>query len=92
MRPLVRIDVIKGRGRKELRLIADVLHNCAVEAFSLSVRDRFQIITEHEPHLMIIQDVGLGFDRSNDVVVQITSTPRSLAARKKFYALAAERL
>jgi phenylpyruvate tautomerase PptA (4-oxalocrotonate tautomerase family) len=91
--PLVRIDLIKGRSREALRAIADTLHDCATDAFSLPPRDRFQIITEHEAHMVIVEDVGLGFDRSDDlVVVQVTSTPRSLAARKAFYELAAEKL
>lgn len=42
---------------------------------------------------MVVQDIGLGFERSrNIVVVQITTTPRTLAARKTSYRLAAEKL
>lgn len=91
--PLVRIDVIEGRSDSDLRALADTLHECAVEAFTLPDRDRFQIITEHKPSHMIIQDVNLGFDRTQDVVVvQLTSTPRSTAARKQFFETAAKRL
>lgn len=91
--PLVRIDVIKGRTALELQKLADTLHDCIVQAFEVPHRDRFQIVTEHTANQMIIQDVGLGFERSDGVVVvQITTTPRSLTARKAFYQLAAERL
>lgn len=91
--PLVRIDLIKGRDNAALRSLLDVLHSCVLEAFGVPERDRFQIVTEHSPQHMIIQDVGLGFDRSRDmVVVQITTTPRSLTARKTFYRIAAARL
>lgn len=91
--PLVRIDVIEGRTALELRKLADTLHECIVQAFSVPERDRFQIITEHRSDHMIIHDVGLGFERSAKVVVlQITTTPRSLTARKAFYRLAAEKL
>ncbi|WP_138471121.1 tautomerase family protein [Poseidonocella sp. HB161398] len=91
--PLLRIDIIRGRSAQERRALADTLHACVVEAFGVPVRDRFQIITEHEPDQMIIEDVGLGLARTRRiVVVQITSTPRSLASRKSFYRLAAERL
>lgn len=42
---------------------------------------------------MRIEDVGLGFERTRDVVVvQVTTTPRTLAQRKAFYEMAASRL
>ena len=91
--PLVRIDVIEGRNAQEMLKLTDTLHDCIVQAFEVPQRDRFQIITEHRPTQMVIQDVGLGFERSERVVVvQITTTPRSLTARKTFYQLAAEKL
>lgn len=91
--PLVRVDLIKTRSPEDVTKLLDVLHGCVIEAFGVPARDRFQIVTEHEPHQMVIQDVGLGFARSEHViVVQITTTPRSLAQRKALYALMAERL
>lgn len=91
--PLVRIDLIQGRNPEELKRLSDTLHQVIVEAFNLPERDRFQIITEHRPDQMIIQDVGLGFERSEKIVfLQVTTTPRPLVARKAFYKLATERL
>lgn len=91
--PLSRIDVIEGRSPDQLRLLLDVLHRCVVEAFEVPERDRFQVVTQHRPGEMVLEDVGLGFERSDDMVlVQITTTPRTLKSRKAFYALAADRL
>ncbi|WP_407495892.1 tautomerase family protein [Pseudooceanicola sp. MF1-13] len=91
--PLVRIDLIRGRSKTEVTQLCDTLHACVVEAFGVPAHDRFQIVTQHETHEMIIQDVGLGFDRSDQVIViQITTTPRSLSARKTLFALIAKRL
>ena len=91
--PLVRIDLIKGREVAELTRLCDTLHGCVVDALGVPDRDRFQIVTQHAPHELIIQDVGLGFAHSDRVVViQITTTPRSLTARKALFALITERL
>lgn len=91
--PLIRIDIIRGRSEAEIAKICDTVHDCIVKAFDVPVRDRFQIITQHDPHEMIIQDVGLGFERTKDIVVlQITTTPRALPARKALFALIAEDL
>ncbi len=66
---------------------------CVVEAFEVPARDRFQTISEHKARQMIIQDVGLGFERTERViVVQVTTTPRTLAVRKNFCCLAASYL
>lgn len=91
--PLFRIDMFEGRSDKDLRKLLDVLHACATEAFGLPAGDRFQIVNEHKPGRMILEDVGLNMVRSDQVVViQITTTPRGLSSRKAFYATASARL
>ncbi|MBL1405815.1 MAG: tautomerase family protein [Rhizobiales bacterium] len=91
--PLLRIDIIEGRSKETLSKMLDVLHECVVEAFEVPQRDRFQIVSQHKPEEMIIQDVGLGFERTkNVVVIQMTTTPRTLTSRKLFYSLTAKRL
>ena len=47
--PLLKIDVIKGRSDETLATLLDTVHNAMVEAFQVPVRDRYQIVTEHEP-------------------------------------------
>lgn len=91
--PLLKIDVIKGRSDEVLSKLLNTVHDAMVEAFEVPVRDRYQILTEHEPSRLIIQDTGLGFTRTDNVVViTAISRPRSAAMKQKFYALVAQQL
>ena len=91
--PLVRIDVIEGRSDDALRRLADTVQDVLVELFAAPERDRYQVIHEHRPGLIIALDTGLGFERTNDVVViQITQQGRDEAQKKAVYAALAERL
>ncbi|MEO7752049.1 MAG: tautomerase family protein [Terracoccus sp.] len=91
--PLVRIDVIEGRSDEALRRLADVVQEVMVEHFAAPERDRFQVIHEHRPGRVIALDAGLGFDRTDDVVViQITEQGRDEAQKKATYAALAQRL
>jgi hypothetical protein len=61
-----------------------------VEAFETPERDRYQLVTEHSPDEMIIQDHGLGIERSENIVVihMINRRGRRTRAQKeKLYAL-----
>ena len=56
-------------------------------AFKVPERDRYQIYTEHAPNHFIVQDTGLGIQRTNNVVViTVTSRPRTEEMKKTFYA------
>jgi len=90
--PLIRIDVVEGRRTPErLRLLADSVHEALVEKFAAPEADRLQIIHEHRPEHMILRDVGLGFERTEDVVVlQITQQGRGAAQKEALYARIAE--
>ena len=91
--PLVRIDVVEGRSPEEVTELADTVQDCVVEAFGVPETDRYQIVTEHRPGQMLIRDTGLGFSRSERVVVlQVFTSPRTPAMKKRLYALLAERL
>ncbi|WP_439885323.1 tautomerase family protein [Pseudomonas syringae] len=91
--PLLKIDVIQGRSDEALATLLDTVHNAMVEAFQVPVRDRYQIVTEHEPSRMIVQDTGLGLTRTQDVVViTAISRPRSADMKQTFYKLVAEGL
>ena len=58
-----------------------------VESFQVPVRDRFQVLTEHEPSHLILEDTGLGFERSDKcVLTQMTTRPRSREMKERFYA------
>jgi len=86
--PLVRIDVVEGREPAELRRLADVVQEVLEEVFAAPPRDRYQVIDEHPSSHLILQDTGLGFERTDDrVLVQVFQEQK-----KALYARLAERL
>ena len=91
--PLLRFDVIEGRSEEELKTLLDTAHNAMVEAFDVPERDRYQIVHTHKAHEMVIQDTGLGFERSKDIVlISVTSKTRTEEKKQRLYRLLAERL
>mgnify|MGYP000716415383 CR=1 FL=1 len=91
--PLIRIDVIQGRSDDEIQTLMDTVQDCVVEAFEVPTSDRYQIVTEHKPGRMCLLDTGLGFERSERmVVVHVFSSPRATTAKTKFYKLLADKL
>jgi hypothetical protein len=91
--PLLKFDVIAGRNDEELKKLLDTTHHAMVEAFEVPATDRYQTVTQHRPGEMVLEDTGLGFRRSDQVVVLTAiSRQRTEAQKKKFYQLLAERL
>ncbi|MGG4491081.1 tautomerase family protein [Metabacillus idriensis] len=91
--PLIRFDVIEGRDDKSLRNLLDASHRAMVKAFGVPVRDRYQIIHQHPAHELIIEDTGLGFERSkNLVVISLTSKQRTDEQKKNLYKLLVQEL
>jgi len=91
--PLVRIDVQQGRSSTELRRLADTVQSVMLDVFAAPPKDRYQIITEHPVGHIIAEDTGLGFERSDGVVVvQIVQQGRDVEHKKAAYAELARRL
>lgn len=91
--PLIRLDLLEGRDEESLKELLDATHRAVVKAFGVPERDRYQIVTQHPASELIIQDTGLGFERSRDVVViSVTSTERSAQQKKDFYQLVVQEL
>jgi len=91
--PLVRIDLQEGRTPEELRQIADVVQGVMLDVFAAPHRDRYQIITEHPVGHIIAEDTGLGYERTDGVmVVQIFQQGRSEEQKKAAYRELARRL
>lgn len=91
--PLMRVDVIKGQDNEKLKKILDIAYEVQVETLKTPQRDRYQVLTQHEPFEMQIQDTGLGIERSRDVIVfNITSRPRPTKLKQLFYQKLVERL
>jgi len=91
--PLLRFDLIEGRSESELKKILDVTHEVLLETLQVPRHDRYQVVHEHKRSRMVVEDTGLGFARSDKIVVlQITSRPRKREMKQAFYRLLVERL
>ena len=91
--PLLRFDVIEGRDEKELKTLLDAAHRAMLEAFGVPERDRYQIVQQHPAHEMIIEDTGLGFERSKDlVIISVTSKQRTEEQKQALYRLIVKEL
>lgn len=91
--PLVRIDIVEGRSDEQVAALADAVHDVMLEVFAAPPGDRYQVITEHRPGRIVFEDTGLGFERTDGVVlVQVVQQGRSEAQKKSLYASLAEHL
>jgi len=91
--PLLYFNVLEGRTDAELKTMLDAAHRAMLAAFKVPERDRYQIVNEHKPSRMIVEDTGLGFPRSdNVVVVQVVTRRRGKEMKQKFYKLLTDEL
>ncbi len=91
--PLINIDLIEGRSDDQVKILLDAVHRAVVEAFQVPEGDRYQIVNEHRPSRMIVEDTGLGIPRTDKVVmISVTSRPRTEESKVRFYQLLAEAL
>ena len=91
--PLLCFDLIQGRSEKQIDMILDATHEVLVKSFNVPERDRYQIVREHAPSRMIVQDTGLGIQRTpNVLVLQVTTRPRTREMKRTFYRSLVEKL
>ncbi len=92
--PLVHLHVIENRRTAEqLTQFADVVQDVMLEHFQAPDRDRYQLITEHKRGQIIAEDTGLGYERTDDIVIiQIFQQGRSLHHKQAVYRALAEEL
>ncbi len=84
--PLVRIDAVEGRSKEEIKDLLDAVHRAILSAFHVPQRDRYQIYHVHPQSSLVLEDTGLGIERtSKAVVVTLTSMPRSQELKLQFY-------
>ncbi|MCO1339273.1 tautomerase family protein [Kocuria polaris] len=86
--PLVRIDLASGRGPERVSAISRAVHDAIVGEYGIPEGDYFHIVTEHASGQIVAQDAGLGFERSEGVVMlQIfTQRGRTIEAKQRLYA------
>jgi len=92
--PLVRISLVKGKPAALRRAVGEAVHRALVETIDVPARDRFQVLTEHEPGDLVYDSEYLGIARSdNIVIIQITmSAGRSLEKKRRLYRRIADNL
>ncbi|MEY8753077.1 tautomerase family protein [Peribacillus frigoritolerans] len=91
--PLLRFDLVEGRNEETLKKLLDSAHHAMVEAFQVPESDRYQIVHQHPLHELIIEDTGLGFKRSRDlVIISIVSKKRTVKQKETLYSLLAHKL
>lgn len=91
--PLLKFNIIRGRSRQEIDTLLDAAHEAMLEAFKVPERDRYQIVLEHDAHMLRALDTGLGIPRSEKfVLLEVVSRPRSKEAKQAFYRLMAQTL
>ncbi|KQV29645.1 tautomerase [Rhizobium sp. Root1203] len=84
--PLVKIHVLKGRQSQEIDVLLDTVHDVVVQSFGVPVRDRYQILQEHQASHFRALDTGLDIARTEKfILLEITSRPRSRDAKVTFY-------
>ncbi len=83
--PLLRFDVIEGRDDADIKKLLDTAHYAMVKAFDVPVTDRYQIVHQHRPHELIIEDTGLGFKEAKILSSSALSAKRAPNIKKKRY-------
>lgn len=84
--PLIRVDTFKNYSDEQLKAALDIINQAAVNCFQIPDRDRYQIVTQHDPNEMVLLDTNLGFTRSKDaIVIQVFSRKRGKEAKLNFY-------
>ena len=84
--PLIRFDILEGRTDAEINSMLDATHRAVLTAYQVPQRDRYQIVNEHKPSRFIVEDTGLGINRTSKVVfITVVTRPRSEESKQVFY-------
>jgi len=88
--PIVHIYLLEGKPQTYLQALGDSIHQALVETWGLPESDRFQIFHEKKAEHFKIDRFsyleGEGVQRSDDVIViQITTSPRTIQMKRAFY-------
>lgn len=86
--PLVNISILKGKSPEYIKAVADGVNSAVIETMGFPDDDRYQIISEHEPHCLEFQ--GRRGDRV--MMYLIMRAGRSNKAKQAFYKKVTENL
>jgi 4-oxalocrotonate tautomerase len=86
--PLVKVFLRKGKPPEYLRLMSEAIHAALVREAGIPEDDRFHLIQEMEPELLVADPAYGGVARSEDlIVVEVTlNAGRSVEMKKAIYA------
>jgi hypothetical protein len=91
--PFLRVDAYEGRSKEQVKELLDAIHRAILSAFGVPLRDRYQVYQEHSESNFIVQDTGLGIDRTKNVVfIGITSRQRTEEQKTNLYTKLIEEL
>jgi len=92
--PFVKVYLRRGKSPEYLRSVGDAVHEALVATANVPQDDRFQVIQQLEPDLLIAHPSYGGVNRSADlVIVEITlNAGRTVDVKKALYADIAARL
>jgi hypothetical protein len=91
--PFLRVDAYEGRSKEQVKELLDAIHRAVLSSFGVPLRDRYQVYQEHSESNFIVQDTGLGIDRTKNVVfIGITSRQRTDQQKTNLYTKLVEEL
>src|SRR4051812_34062350 len=92
--PLVRISCPRGKKRAYRDAVADGIHRALVDVIGIPPKDRFQLLSEHDPENRIYDRDYLGVARSDDTIFVEISLRRGRpdALKQAFYRRVVENL
>lgn len=91
--PYVRIDLLKGRTKEELRTISRSVHQAMTETIDVPEDDYFQVITQHDEEEFFFDPGYMNINRTKDLIyIQITMKQRRTQEKTALYRRIAERL
>ena len=91
--PFLRVDAYEGRSKEQVKELLDAIHRAILSAFGVPLRDRYQVYQEHSESNFIVQDTGLGIDRTKNVIfIGITSRQRTEEQKTNLYTKLVEEL
>lgn len=86
--PLVRIELTDAYSDEDAQRVSAAIHRAIVSIFGIPERDKFHVLQKHAQGALIAEDAGLGFMRSNAlVIIQIfTQRGRTKERKQELYA------
>ena len=92
--PLVRISLMKGRPQGFGKKVGEIVYQAMVDTINVPVKDKFQIITEHDRDSLIYDPSYLDIPRTDGwIVIQLTlNEGRTVELKKNLYRAVAQRL